>query len=315
MILIRGMHNLRPRHRGCVATIGNFDGVHQGHQAVFRHLLAKGAEYRLPDQVITFEPQPQEYFAPQVAPARLTRLREKLQALQETGLQRVLLLEFNARLAAMDATDFVREVLVDGLGIRFLLVGDDFRFGRDRRGDYRLLCDQGREQGFAVEDMNTFRLNRDRVSSTRIREALTQGDLTGAAALLGRPYCICGRVGHGAQRGRTLGFPTANIDLHRRVSPVHGVVAVWVRGLKGGPRPGVANIGSRPTISGASHDLLEVHLLDFAGNLYGTHLQVELVARLRNEMRFGSVVELRHQIVRDAEQARLLLSGPTPDPI
>jgi riboflavin kinase/FMN adenylyltransferase len=238
-------------------------------------------------------------------------LREKLQALKDAGVHQVLLLEFNARLAAMPAEDFVRDILVAGLGIRFLLVGDDFRFGRARQGDFRLLQELGTRYGFAVEDMNTVRLAAGRVSSTWIREALTQGDLVTAAQLLGRPYGICGRVGKGDQRGRTLGFPTANIDLHRRVSPVHGVFAVLVRGLGPAPHPGVANIGSRPTVAG-SHDLLEVHLLDFSGDLYGTHLQVELVHKIRPERRFASVIELRHQIQQDVEQARRLLPAGTP---
>lgn len=310
MILIRGMHNLRAWHRGCVATLGNFDGVHLGHQAVFGHLLDKGRAYGLPDTVISFEPQPQEYFQPDLAPARLTRLREKLAALRTAGIQRVLVLEFNARLAALAAADFVDQILVDGLGIRFLLVGDDFRFGRGRQGDFTLLQRLGEQRGFQVENLNTFRVSADRVSSTRVREALARGDLETAAQLLGRPYRIHGRVGHGDKRGRTLGFPTANINLHRRVSPVRGVFAVRVWGLGPEPRPGVANIGTRPTLAGVPRTLLEVHLFDFAADLYGAQVQVEPVGRLRDEQRFASVDALRRQIARDAEQARALLGAP-----
>ena len=211
-----------------MATIGNFDGVHLGHQAVFRNLIEKGRELDEPSVVITFEPQPQEYFSPGQAPARLTRLREKLLAIEETGIERVLLLEFNKRLAAVEAEAFVERILVQGLGVQFLYVGDDFRFGRGRHGDFQMLCDLGRSHSFAVETMHTFRLSDDRVSSTRVREALTLGDLETARHLLGRPYRICGRVAHGDKRGRTIGFPTANVDLHRRVSPVHGVFAVRV---------------------------------------------------------------------------------------
>jgi riboflavin kinase/FMN adenylyltransferase len=307
MQLIRGIHNLRPEHRGCVATIGNFDGVHLGHQAVFRRLMDQGAALGLPAVVITFEPQPQEFFAPGQAPARLTRLREKLQAIAETGIQRVLLLEFKPRLASMEAELFVERILVDGLGVRFLMVGDDFRFGARRRGDFSLLCREGEQHGFTVEDMHTIRVSEDRVSSTRVRESLTNGDLQTAAHLLGRPYQICGRVAHGDKRGRTIGFPTANVDLHRRVSPVHGVFAVRVHGLGDAPLPGVANIGNRPTVSGDSRYLLEVHLFDFAREVYGRHVGVEFVQKLRDEKRFDSFEELRRQITQDAWQARNLL--------
>ena len=307
MEVIRGNHNLRPRHRGCVATIGNFDGVHLGHQAVFRNLIEQGRKLGLPSVVITFEPQPQEYFAPQQAPARLTRLREKLLAIEESGIDRVLLLEFNKRLAAMEAHDFVEQILVQRLGMRFLYVGDDFRFGRGRHGDFRMLCDLGRKRGFTVETMHTFRLSEDRVSSTRVREALTQGDLQAAAHLLGRPYRICGRVAHGDKRGRTIGFPTANVDLHRRVSPVHGVFAVRMHGLGGESLSGVANIGTRPTVTGDPRYLLEVHLFDFAREIYGEHVEVEFVHKLRDEKRFDSFEELRRQILQDAWQARQFL--------
>jgi riboflavin kinase/FMN adenylyltransferase len=307
MQVIRGIHNLRPEHRGCVATIGNFDGVHLGHRAVFENLRARGRELALPTAVITFEPQPQEYFAPERAPARLTRMREKLCALAAAGVDRVLLLEFSARLAGMPAGAFVEDILVRGLGIAFLYVGDDFRFGRERHGDFALLQDMGARHGFAVANMHTFRLAEDRVSSTRIREALGQGDLATAAQLLGRPYRIHGRVAHGHKRGRTIGFPTANLDLHRRVTPVRGVFAVRVLGLAADPLPGVANIGFRPTVSGDPRHLLEVHLFDFARTIYGAHLEVELVQRLRDEKRFASFEELRRQIQQDAWQARQLL--------
>jgi riboflavin kinase/FMN adenylyltransferase len=309
MQIIRGMHNLRPHHQGCVATIGNFDGVHLGHQAVFRHLLGKAAEFALPSTVITFEPQPQEYFTPQQAPARLTRLREKLRAIEEAGIERVQLLEFNERLSTMDAGAFVRQFLVGALGVRYLYVGDDFRFGQGRHGDFRMLCECGREYAFTVENMHTYRLSEGRVSSTRVREALTAGDLKTAAALLGRAYRICGRVAHGDKRGRTIGFPTANVDLHRRVSPVRGVFAVQVHGLGAAPLPGVANIGTRPTVTGDTRYLLEVHLFDFAREIYGAHVEVEFCQKLRDEQRFDSFEQLRRQITQDAWQARQVLSA------
>ncbi len=307
MQLVRGLHNLRSKHRGCVATIGNFDGVHLGHQSVFRHLLEKGSELRLPTTVVTFEPQPREFFQGVAAPARLTRLREKLQAIQEAGVERVVVLEFNKRLAAMPAERFVEELLVNGLGTRFLSVGDDFRFGSGRQGDFELLQQMGRDHGFEVENMNTYRLDAGRVSSTRIRELLTQGDFATANQYLGRPYCICGRIGHGDKRGRSIGFPTLNLNLHRRVSPLHGVYAVRVAGLQAQAVPGVANIGVRPTVEGDARYLLEVHLFGFDRRVYGEHISVEFVGKLRDEQRFEHFEALRRQILLDADAARAIL--------
>ncbi|MCU0835082.1 MAG: bifunctional riboflavin kinase/FAD synthetase [Chromatiaceae bacterium] len=304
MRIIRGLHNLRPRDRGCVATIGNFDGVHLGHRAIFQRLRERGKALGLPTTVITFEPQAMEYFAPDAAPARLTRLREKLAALADCGIDQVVLLEFGPRLSQMGARDFVRGLLIDGLAVRHLLVGDDFRFGRGREGGYALLEAVGRDHGFAVEDLHTVTHGEERVSSTRIREALARGDLDLARHLLGRPYRICGRVAHGDKRGRTIGFPTANVDLHRRASPLRGVYAVVLHGLAEHPWPGVANIGFRPTVGGARRHLLEVHLFDFAGEIYGRHVQVEFRLKLREERKFASFEELRVQIDRDAAAAR-----------
>ena len=312
MRLIRGIHNLRPDDRGCVATIGTFDGVHLGHRAVFQRLLGHGRALGLPATVITFEPQPLEFFTPDHAPARLTRLREKLQAIRKYGIARVMLLEFGSRLASTEAAAFARHLLLEGLGVRYLLVGDDFRFGRGRTGDYELLRTigtQAGDAGFAVENLHTITHGEERISSTRVREALYRGDLEQAERLLGRPYRIQGRVGHGDRRGRTIGFPTANVDLHRRVSPLHGVFAVQVRGLDAGPRPGVANVGTRPTVGGQGYRL-EVHLFDFDQEIYGRHLEVEFRLKLRDERRFGSFEELRRQIARDAAAAREYLAGP-----
>jgi riboflavin kinase / FMN adenylyltransferase len=314
MRLIRGLHNLHPEDRGCVATIGNFDGVHLGHRAVFQRLLARGRAIGLPATVITFEPQPMEFFAPDGAPARLTRLREKLKAIRDCGIERVMLLEFGPRLAAMEPGTFVQRLLLEeGLRVRFLLVGDDFRFGQGRAGDYQLLRTMGAQAvagaGFEVENLRTITHGDQRISSTRVRAALGHGDLEQARHLLGRHYRMQGRVGHGDRRGRTIGFPTANIDLHRRVSPLHGVFAVQVHGLAGGPRPGVANIGTRPTVDGQGFRL-EVHLFDFDQDLYGRLLDVEFRLKLREERRFGSFDELKHQIALDARAARDYLAAP-----
>ena len=306
MRLIRGLHNLRPADRGCVATIGNFDGVHLGHRAVFQRLIERGRTLDLPATVITFEPQPMEFFSPDAAPARLTRLREKVAAIADDGIERVMLLEFGPRLARMGAGTFIQRLLVDGLGARFLLVGDDFRFGHNREGDFALLQAAGREHGFDVENLHTIKHADERISSTRIREALARGDLDQAQHMLGRPYRICGRVAHGDKRGRSIGFPTANINLHRRASPLRGVFAVMVHGLEQEALAGVANIGRRPTVDG-TEERLEVHLFDFDADIYGTHLSVEFRLRLRDEQRFESFEALKAQIARDAAAAREFL--------
>lgn len=303
MEFIRGLPNLKPRHRGCAATIGNFDGVHRGHQAVIAHLVERARGLGLPAVAVIFEPQPQEFFQGAAAPARLTRLREKLQALNEAGLDRVLCVRFDARLAALDPTEFIERVLVNGLGIRYLAVGDDFRFGRGRAGDYASLEQAGRVYGFTVEPTPTFRNGGARVSSTLVREALAVGDLERARTLLGHAYCISGRVAHGDKRGRTIGVPTANIHLHRRVVPLKGVYAVTASGVGDSPIAGVANIGTRPTVDG-TRALLEVHLFDFDREIYGAHLDIDFLHKLRDERRFDSFEELKQQIARDINEAR-----------
>ncbi|HYA38607.1 MAG TPA: bifunctional riboflavin kinase/FAD synthetase [Candidatus Methylomirabilis sp.] len=303
MELIRGWHNLRPQHRGCVATIGNFDGVHLGHQAVIGQLAEKAQELGLPTQVILFEPQPQEFFQPQAAVPRLMRLREKLQALRRYSVDRVLCLRFDARFAAMEPEEFIRRILIDGLGVRYLVVGDDFRFGHKRRGDFDMLAAAGAKHGFQVVNMHTVTIDEERVSSTRIRAMLAAGNLTPAEKLLGRPYRMCGRVAHGDKLGRTLGFPTANIHLHRKVTPITGIFAVEVFGLRIEPAPGAANVGTRPTVGG-TRTLLEVHLLDFTEDIYGEQVQVNFLRKFRDEKRFDSLDELRRWIAQDVEDVR-----------
>ena len=306
MLLIRGLHNLRAVHRGCVATIGNFDGVHLGHQAVLNALTARARAAGVPSLVITFEPQPMEFFQPAQAPARLTRLREKLEAIACCGIDRVLLIRFNADFAGIEASAFVREVLVDKLGIQHLYVGDDFRFGQDRAGDFALLRAMGRGHGFGVESLDTVADEGERISSTRVRQALQDGDLAHAERCLGRRYRICGRVAHGHKRGRTIGFPTMNVALLRRSTPLRGVFAVSALGVTDVPLPGVANIGNRPTLKGDNRFLLEVHLLDFAGELYGRHVEVDFIERIRDEHKFESFDALRAQIGRDVQRARAI---------
>jgi riboflavin kinase/FMN adenylyltransferase len=301
------LHNLRSAHRGCVATIGNFDGVHIGHQAVFSALQSRARAEGLPATVITFEPQPLEFFRPEQAPARLTRLREKIEAIAACGIDRVLLIRFNRAFAAIEAQDFVRETLVGKLGIHHLYVGDDFRFGRGRGGDFKLLRSMGEAQGFGVESLGTVACDGERVSSTRIREALQRGDLEHAAHCLGRRYRICGRVAHGHKRGRTIGFPTMNVPLLRRSTPLRGVFAVEVHGLDDGVRPGVANIGNRPTLEGDNRFLLEVHLFGVDADLYGRQVEVDFVERIRDEHKFESFDALRMQIQRDVVRAQRIL--------
>lgn len=313
MELIRGLHNLRPRHRGCAVTIGNFDGVHLGHKAVLDQLAGAAAVEGVPALVMVFEPQPNEYFAPERAPARLTRLREKLQALNRDGVDRVLCIRFNQEFAGFSAARFVDEVLVERLATRFLAVGDDFRFGHGRAGDFATLQQAGRRHGFRVVRRDTFSAGGGRVSSTRIRAALEAGDLDGAAALLGRPYGLCGRVAHGHKRGRLLGYPTANVHLHRIKVPVRGVFAVGVTGIGPAPLPGVANVGLRPTVeAGRKVPLLETHLLDFSGDLYGRHVRVDLLHRIRDEMRFDSLDALKARILQDEAAARAWFAARRP---
>ena len=308
MELVRGLHNLRPEHRGCAATIGSFDGIHLGHQAVLTQLAAQGRERRLPVTLITFEPQPREYFMPEEAPPRLTRFREKLEVLRHCGVDRVVCLRFNAYLASLTADEFIRRIMLDGLAVKYLVVGDDFRFGKGRIGDYALLEQVGKTHGFPVVTMPTFNVGNHRVSSTRIRVALNEGDFSSAETLLGRPFWMSGRVAHGDKRGRTIGFPTANIFLHRNAVPVDGVFAVEMCGIDDRPIAGVANVGTRPTVDG-SRALLEVHLFDFDRDIYGRHVQVSFLKKLRPERKFESFELLKRQIELDAEQARAFFTG------
>ncbi|TQI78772.1 FMN adenylyltransferase /riboflavin kinase [Serratia fonticola] len=311
MQLIRGIHNIRARHHGCVLTIGNFDGVHRGHKALLAQLKQVGQRLGLPVIVMIFEPQPLELFAADKAPARLTRLRDKAKYLAQAGVDYLLCVKFDPRFAAHTAQAFVAELLVEKLGVKFLMVGDDFRFGAGRQGDFPLLQKAGEEYGFEVVSTPTFREGDRRISSTAIRNALREDDLPLAETLLGHPYRISGRVVHGDELGRTIGFPTANLPLKRLVAPVKGVYAVDVYGLGPKPLPGVANIGTRPTVAGVRQQL-EVHLLDVTMDLYGRHLDVVLRAKLRNEQRFASLDALKQQIANDVVTARTFFGLQTP---
>lgn len=303
MELIRGLHNLRPRHQGSVVTIGNFDGVHRGHQVILSQLQAAGAALGLPDTVMIFEPQPQEFFQGDQAPARLMHWRDKVDALAAAGVARVLCVRFDEKFRALTARQFVQQLLVDGLGCRHLVIGDDFRFGCDRSGDFAVLQAAGREFGFAVNNTDTVVVAGDRVSSTRIRTALAAGDFALAETLLGRPYAISGHVTHGDKIGRTLGVPTANIPSRRRVSPVRGIFAVTVEGIGDAPLFGAASVGKRPTVHGLD-ERVETHLLDFAGDIYGKRIKVVFHHKLRNELKFGSLDELKLAMENDIADTR-----------
>ncbi len=304
MELIRGLHNLRPRHHGCVATIGAFDGVHLGHQAVISHLLEKAAEYKLPSLIIVFEPLPREYLAPVKAPARLMSFAEKYLALEQLGVERLLRIRFDERLRCMSAQQFVDDVFVAALGVRYVVLGDDFRFGADRQGDVEFIRQQGERYNYAAGPTPTFTMDGERVSSTRVREALQQADFAQAEALLGRPYSISGRVIFGKQMGRSLGTPTANLELRRLRAPLSGVYAVSVDGAGLSGAQGVANVGVRPTVDDSIKANLEVHLLDREVDIYGRRISVTFHSKLREEKKFESLDELRSNIARDITATR-----------
>lgn len=306
MEVVRGLHNLRAPHRGCVLTVGAFDGVHRGHQEMLRVLRERAAERSMPAVVLSFEPMPREYFAKVDPPARLTRFREKVQAFALYGVDRFVCARFDERLRTMGPRAFIEDVLVAALGVKHLVVGHDFKFGRNLQGDLATLLEAGRRLGFEVTEVPAFSLEGERVSSSRVREVLAEGDLDGAARLLGRRYAMTGKVVHGGKLGRKLGFPTANIRLHRRMPPLRGVFATRVSGGPLKDAPAVASLGTRPAVDGKEF-LLEAHVFDFEGDLYREYLQVEFVARLRDEEWFPNLDALVAQMQRDAARARSIL--------
>ncbi|MDO6825165.1 bifunctional riboflavin kinase/FAD synthetase [Marinobacter sp. 1_MG-2023] len=314
MRLIRGLTNLKilsrqvdsPLAEGCVATIGNFDGVHLGHQTIIDQVKNKARVLDLPSVVIIFEPQPREFFQGLEAPPRLMGFRHKLGALLAAGIDIVLCLKFDETFRGYSGMGFIEDVLIEGLAVRHLVVGDDFRFGCDRAGDFRLLEAVGAIVGFSVENTHTVSVADERVSSTRIRNLLLESQLEKAEALLGHPYHIVGRVVYGRQLGRSIGSPTANILL-RQMPPLRGVYVVGARLESGETQDGVANIGLRPTVDG-KQPALEVHLFDFTGTLYGQHIDVVFRHKLRDEEKFDSIDALKAQIARDFDSARVWLT-------
>jgi riboflavin kinase/FMN adenylyltransferase len=309
MQFIRGLYNLPASPVPCALTIGNFDGLHYGHQSVLRELARAAEERNLPSSLMLFEPQPVEYFAGDKAPPRLYRCREKLLAIRQQPVDLVVMLSFNASLANLEAEDFVKQILIDRLGVKYLLVGDDFRFGRDRLGDHDLLERMAEQYGFELGHLDSVIQSGQRVSSTLIRQHLIKGEFSQAEALLGRPYRMTGKVVRGDAIGRDIGFPTINLPINRLRSPLQGVFAVKVFGVEDNrPLNGVASIGSRPTVDG-KHCVLEVHLFDWSGDCYGRRVEVEFVEYLRDEEKFESMEAMTLQIQRDAERARKILAN------
>ncbi|WP_111498186.1 bifunctional riboflavin kinase/FAD synthetase [Marinobacter bohaiensis] len=315
MRLIRGLSNLRrlkaradsPLRNGCVATIGNFDGVHVGHRTIIEQVKTRARDLGVPSLVMVFEPQPREFFQGNEAPPRLTGFRQKMEALREEGVDVVLCVRFDEQFRQYSGMGFIEDILIDGLGVRHLVIGDDFRFGCDRAGDFELLERVGQQEGYSVESTRTVEVRGERVSSTRVRQALQANRLREASELLGRPYAIGGRVVYGRQLGRQIGAPTANINL-QRLAALRGVYVVRAELEDGRAFDGVANIGLRPTVDGRQPSL-EVHLLDFTGTLYGQHMRVVFRHPLRDEIKFDSVDALKARIEQDFRDARTWLAA------
>ncbi len=304
MKLIRGLHGLEQWHKTSAITIGNFDGMHLGHQQMLVKLCDQARRLQVPSVLVTFEPLPHEFFAGTNAPLRLMGLREKLQYLSaNSDLDGVLCLPFNKKLSRLSAEQFVSDILLDGLSAQYILLGDDFRFGYQRQGDFALLQHMADKSGFQVESMPSFTIDDMRVSSTKVRNALADGEVEQAAQLLGRPYCLSGRVVKGDQLGRTIGYPTANIHCRRQNLALAGVFAVRLHGVAGGAQLGMANIGFRPTVDGRVLRF-EVNLFDFDGDIYDQYVEVEFMTKLRDEQRFDSLDALKAQLAADERAAR-----------
>lgn len=308
MQLIRGLSRW-PDHKGTVITIGNFDGVHLGHQAMFKTTREIADAHTLLASVVSFEPLPHEYFAAGNAPPRLQGLRDKVNSIEQAGIERLLLMHFDHNLAEMSAEQFIDDVLIKRLNTKHLIIGDDFRFGHQRQGNFNTLQNAGANHGFTVQKSETYLHEDKRISSTRVRASLINGELGKVSELLGRLYRISGRIIHGEKIGRKLGFPTANVALGSHNPPLRGVFAVWANHLESGTRyPAVANLGERPTIGGRKL-LLEVHAMNENPDWYGAHLAVDFIARLRPEKQFGSLDELKTQITQDARDASKLINA------
>lgn len=311
--VIRGLHNCSKQHQNGVLTIGNFDGLHLGHQKILEQLRSEAEKYNTHSCLMTFEPLPREYFARgKPTAARLMNRSEKTRTLYDidTNIRPdyLLYLNFNQSLASMSATQFIETILIKKLKVKSVIIGDDFRFGCDRQGDFSLLQDYGKKHQFSVIKMDSHCIANERVSSSLIREALANDELATADKMLGRAYTICGHVIHGDKRGRTIGFPTANVHLRRTETPLKGVYSVTMHSQQYGDVAGIANLGRRPTVDGERVQL-EVHLFYFDQSIYGEHICISFQHKIRNEIKFESLDDLKQQIKTDCEQARLLLQN------
>jgi len=308
MKVFRGLPNAASR-APCALAIGNFDGVHRGHQALLARLREVASELGLESAVMTFEPHPREFFAARAgdlgkAPKRIASLRDKLAALQRAGVDRVIVEHFNAHFAALSPEEFVERILVQGLHVKWLIVGEDFCYGARRAGNVQTLIEAGKRHGFAVETQPTVANGGARVSSSAVRHALEQGDFAQAEALLGHPYAISGHVVHGRKLGRTIGFPTLNMGIGHKRPALSGIYVVRVHGLAAQPLPGVASVGVRPTVDDSGRVLLETHVFDYAQSCYGRLVRVEFLKKLRDEEKYVDLPTLTAAIARDAERAR-----------
>ena len=306
MELIRGLHNLK-QLSGCVLTIGNFDGVHIGHQELLKKLVATAKKQGLPSLVVSFSITPETFFGR--PKARISSFRDKHLFLQSLGVDKHLLIKFNKAFSEISATDFINKVLVEKIGVRHCFIGDDFRFGKDRKGGFSMLKKASLENKFTVEKTNSVSINEHRVSSSKIRQLLTNGDFKTAETFLGRSFSISGKVANGEKIGRTIGFPTANIGIKRKLSPVLGVYSVLIEHMAK-TYTGVCNIGKRPTLGGTK-TLLEVFIFDFDEEIYGDHVTVVFKQKCRDEKKFGSFDELKEQIQKDVEKSRLFFEAQT----
>ncbi len=309
MQLIRGFSHLKPFTKGCVLSIGNFDGVHSGHKTVIEKLALQSKAMDLPVVIMLFEPQPLEFFLGDNAPSRLMRLREKVIQLKCLPVDNLLVVKFDKAIANYKAEDFVKDFLADKLNVKHLIIGDDFHFGKARRGNFTLLKEMGQKLGFKVEDTQSFIVDKNRVSSTQIRDALSVGDLSKAKLMLGRDYSVCGRVAYGNKIGRTIGFPTANVQMLRKNAPISGVFAVTITGIDNKEFLGIANVGTRPTVGGENKVILETHLFDFNQDIYGQYVEIHFKQKIRNEICFESLNDLKIQIKKDCIIAKRALTS------
>lgn len=307
MKFINDLKSLKNSQQPCVATIGNFDGLHLGHQTILANLKLKAEAFNLPLTVISFEPLPTEYFMHE-PPARIYPLRDKVKMLASLGVDNFLCLKFNATLASTDPTDFIKNILIHSLKVQYLSVGDDFRFGYKRGGGFNLLQTVGEIHGMIVEDTKTQIQEGQRISSTRVRQALGKGDIQTANSLLGHQYQLSGRIRHGDKRGRTISFPTLNMKVPKLIAPQRGVYAVTIHGLSDEPLKGVSNLGMRPTVNG-TENRLETHVFNFNSDVYGKYICVELKEYIRGEHQFDNIEALKEQINIDAQKAKTILAN------